>query len=66
MKNNNENPQNFNSLTGNEFLDFLSWCEAVGIDFEDNKEISQEDEIDNNYYHEKILNKKMKGRDKYE
>ena len=37
-----------NSLTGNEFLDFLSWCEAVGIDFEEkNQNNEEENEIDN-------------------
>ncbi|MBR1386051.1 MAG: hypothetical protein IJ568_04405 [Bacilli bacterium] len=64
MKNNNEYPQDFNSLTGNEFLDFLSWCEIVGIDFEGNKE--KDNEENNNYSQEKILSKNMKGRDKYE
>ncbi len=56
------------SLTGNEFLDFLSWCEIQGIDFEGNQEKEEnqlqqdENEQDNN----KILIKKLKGRDKYE
>ncbi len=36
MNNDSNNPHNYNSLTGDEFLDFLSWCEAVGIDFEGN------------------------------
>lgn len=56
------------SLTGNEFLDFLSWCEIQGIDFEGNQEKEEnqlqqdENEQDNN----QILIKKLKGRDKYE
>ena len=51
------------SLTGNEFLDFLSWCEVQGIDFEgkENKEENEQQEENNN-----LLIKKMKGRDKYE
>ena len=63
MNNDINSPHNNHSLTGNEFLDFLSWCEVVGIDFEgkenDSKEETQEDEP--------ILKiKKTKGRDKYE
>ena len=52
------------SLTGNEFLDFLSWCEVQGIDFEEKenqKEENEQQEENNN-----LLIKKMKGRDKYE
>ena len=65
MNNDINSPHNNHSLTGNEFLDFLSWCESVGIDFEgkeienDSKEETQEDEP--------ILKiTKTKGRDKYE
>ena len=51
------------SLTGNEFLDFLSWCEAVGIDFpeKENQDEEQQDEQEG-----QTLSKKMKGRDNYE
>ena len=35
------------SLTGNEFLDFLSWCEVQGIDFEGKEK--QEKEKENQY-----------------
>ena len=31
------------SLTGNEFLDFLSWCEVQGIDFEGKEEQENQD-----------------------
>ena len=51
-----------NSLTQNEFLDFLSWCEVVGIDFEEENKENQND----NDNKEKSLIKEMKGRDKYE
>lgn len=36
------------SLTGNEFLDFLSWCEVQGIDIEENQEENQNDYNDEN------------------
>lgn len=51
------------SLTGNEFLDFLSWCEAVGIDFpeKENQNEEQQDEQES-----QTLSKKLKGRDNYE
>ncbi len=52
-----------NSLTGNEFLDFLSWCEVVGIDFEEKKTENKEE---NSQQTNQELIKKMKGRDKYE
>ena len=61
--NNNWNPKT--SLTGNEFLDFLSWCEAVGIDIEDKKE-NNENDIDEQQEESQTIIKKMKGRDKYE
>ena len=50
-----------NSLTGNEFLDFLSWCEAGGIDIEEKEDQQEETEEEN-----KPKIKKMKGRDIYE
>ena len=53
--NNSNNPQNYNSLTGDEFLDFLSWCEAVGIDFE-----GKENNNDNNNYQEEDSETKIK------
>ena len=42
------------SLTGNEFLDFLSWCEIQGIDFEGKEEQQEntEDENQNDYNNE--------------
>lgn len=56
------------SLTGNEFLDFLSWCEVQGIDFEGNQdeEENQLQQDDNEQDNNQILIKKLKGRDKYE
>jgi hypothetical protein len=51
------------SLTGNEFLDFLSWCEAVGIDFPEKE--NQEDEQQDEQESQKLI-MKLKGRDKYE
>lgn len=51
------------SLTGNEFLDFLSWCEIVGIDFEENKKDEEKETKEQNTQR---LIKKMKGRDKNE
>ena len=56
-----------NSLTGNEFLDFLSWCEAVGIDFEEKNQNKDDNEIniDKQQESQKMI-KKTKGRDKYE
>ena len=59
------------SLTGNEFLDFLSWCEVQGIDFEGNEEQigNTEEENQNDYNDEnngKLIYRKEKGRDKYE
>ncbi len=53
------------SLTGNEFLDFLSWCEIQGINFEENKE-QENQEIQQEEQNSQILIKKLKGRDKYE
>ncbi len=53
------------SLTGDEFLDFLSWCEIQGINFEENKE-QENQEIQQEEQNSQILIKKMKGRDKYE
>jgi len=40
-----------NSLTGNEFLDFLSWCDVQGINFEEQEERKYiyEEENQNNY-----------------
>lgn len=38
------------SLTGNEFLDFLSWCEVQGIDFEENKNNEDNNEENQNNY----------------
>ena len=51
------------SLTGNEFLDFLSWCEACGIEFpeKENQKEEQQDE-----HESQRLIKKKEGRDKYE
>ena len=54
------------SLTGNEYSDFLSWCEAVGIDFENEDEDNQEDDIDEQQESQEGIIKKLKGRDKYE
>ncbi len=54
-----------NSLTGNEFLDYLSWCEVMGIDIEGNEEKNEID-IDEEQQENQRLIKKMKGRDKYE
>ena len=53
------------SLTGDEFLDFLSWCEIQGINFEENKE-QENQEIQQEEQNSQILIKKLKGRDKYE
>ncbi len=53
------------SLTGNEFLDFLSWCEIQGIDFEGNQENENQDKQQDEQ-NSQILIKKLKGRDKYE
>ena len=39
------------SLTGNEFLDFLSWCEVQGIDFE-GKEKQEPEEENQDYYND--------------
>ena len=52
-----------NSLTGNEFLDFLSWCEVQGIDFENNnkeKENQNENKDDYNEDEYKYLRKERK------
>ena len=54
-----------NSLTGNEFLDYLSWCEVMGIDIE-GKEENNEINIDEEQQENQRLIKEMKGRDKYE
>ena len=51
-----------NSLTGNEFLDFLSWCEVQGIDFEENNE-NKENQNNKDDYNEdeyKYLSKERK------
>ena len=53
------------SLTGNEFLDFLSWCEVVGIDFPE-KENQEDKEEQQDEQESQKLTMKMKGRDKYE
>ena len=56
------------SLTGNEFLDFLSWSEIVGIDFEEKNQNNEEDnniDINEQQESQRII-KKLKGRDKYE
>ena len=34
------------SLTGYEFLDFLSWCEVQGFDFEEKEEDQEENQND--------------------
>ena len=60
---NNWDPKN--SLTGNEFLDFLSWCEVQGIDFE-GKEQEDQNEEQQEETDSQTLIKKMKGRDIYE
>ena len=60
---NNWDPKN--SLTGNEFLDFLSWCEAQGIEFE-GKEQEDQNEEQQEETDSQTLIKKMKGRDIYE
>ncbi len=58
------------SLTGNEFLDFLSWCEVQGIDFEGKKQQEEPKEENQNDYNEEnnegYTYRKKKGRDKYE
>ena len=51
------------SLTGNEFLDFLSWCEACGIDFPEKE--NQEEEQPEEQESQKLI-MKMKGRDNNE
>ena len=40
------------SLTGDEFLDFLSWCEIEGIDFEGKDEQQEEIEENQNNYND--------------
>jgi hypothetical protein len=55
-----------NSLTGIEFLDFLSWCEIQGIDFEGKEEQENQDKQQEEQTDSQILIKKMKGRDIYE
>ena len=60
---NNWDPKN--SLTGNEFLDFLSWCEVQGIDFEGKKQEDQNEEQQEETDSQTLI-KKMKGRDIYE
>ena len=37
------------SLTGNEFLDFLSWCEVMGIDYEGKEQQENIEENQENY-----------------
>ena len=54
------------SLTENEFLDFLSWCEVQGIDFEGKEEQENQDEQQDDQTDSQTLSKKMKGRDIYE
>ena len=70
------------SLTGNEYLDYLSWCEIQGIDIDgndssaeygyvDNIDSDEEqqfiDEFEGDLSEETQYRKlKMKGRDKYE
>ena len=63
------------SLTGNEFLDYLSWCEAQGVDIDGNPIDVEEDEeqqyTDDNIKQDlseeaQYRRLKMKGRDKYE
>ena len=39
-------------MTGNKFLDFLSWCEVQGIDFENNDKEKDELENQNDYNEE--------------
>ena len=53
------------SLTGNEFLDFLSWCEVQGIDFEGQNENQCEEQQEAQEESQKLI-KKLKGRDIYE
>ena len=51
------------SLTGDEFLDFLSWCEAQGIDFEgNNKEDEEENQNDYNEENNELIYKKERKR----
>ena len=40
------------SLTGDEFLDFLSWCEVQGIDFEGKEEKEDNNEENQNNYND--------------
>ena len=52
------------SLTGNEFLDFLSWCEVQGINFEENEQ-NENEENQNNYNdenNEEIIYRKERKR----
>jgi hypothetical protein len=44
------------SLTGDEFLDFLSWCEVQGIDFEENKQEQEPEEENQNDYNDENNN----------
>lgn len=70
------------SLTGNEFLDFLSWCEVQGIDINGNSSddepgyvedvVTDESQQFTDEYEGDLSENaqyrmiKMKGRDKYE
>jgi len=62
----NDNWDPKTSLTGNELLDFLSWCEVEGIDFENNEEKQITDDIDEQQESQEGKIKKLKGRDNYE
>ena len=44
------------SLTGNEFLDFLSWCEVQGIDFEEKQHEEQNNEENQKNYNDENNN----------
>ena len=48
------------SLTGNEFLDFLSWCEVQGIDIEE--ENQKEDQNDYNDENNELIYRKERKR----
>ncbi len=48
------------SLTGNEFLDFLSWCEVQRIDIENDDKENQNDYNDED--NEEIIYKKERKR----
>lgn len=69
MNNGSNNPHNDRfSLTGNEFLDYLSWCDVMGVNMDGTPKEEPVEEIkeENNEEDSQYKSLRKKGRDIYE